>query len=254
MKIRRFVRNTRGSAAIPVAVIMAMIVVVSLVQNIFIWEQTITAADRIRMNEHIDIDTINIADGQIDLKVTNTGEEIAHVVAIWINQTRYPVDWYLNSGESKSDIGLELTLSSPLHNASEQLISVITARGNAAHETYYPPSPENPPPWWQESGYPLVVLPAESAVDPITNTLSLAVWNRFDSAIEVDLLICTRVDVAGTSSSKVLVVPVDWLIESENRGYIEAVLENAVISGNGLRIELVSSHNWVVGAYVFLYP
>jgi hypothetical protein len=231
-----------------------MIVVVSLVQNIFIWEQTITAADRIRMNEHVAIDTIQIAEGQLDLTVTNTGEEIAHLIAIWVNQTRYSIDWYLNSGETKAGIGLELALSPTPHNASEQLISVVTARGNADYKTYYPPSPENPPQWWQESGYPLVVLPAESSIDQTTNTLSLTVWNRFENTIEVDLLICTRVDVAGTSSSKVLVVPVDWVIESENRGHIETVLENAVISGNGLRIELVSSHNWVVGAYVFLYP
>jgi hypothetical protein len=247
---RRLSTNKRGGFSVAIAVVMAMIVVVSLVQNILIWNHTITATDYARMNEHIDIKTIHIEDGTLDIEVMNAGDEITHLVSLWVNQTRYRIDLHLNSGESIAGVGSELTISPLPNNESIQLISVITARGNAAITEYTPPGPENPPPWWNEATYPVIIDPVESSIEGIN--LHLDAFNRFGEDIDIDLIVCTRV-TAGTTSSKVQVINVDWTIPSEDNSVIDVLVDISVLNGDGLRVELVSSHNWIVGAYFFLF-
>jgi hypothetical protein len=204
------------------------------------------------MSELIEIEAMTINDGTLDIEVMNTGDEITHLVAIWVNQTRYRIDVHLNSGESKSGIGSELTISPLPNNESVQLISVITARGNAAIMEYKPPGPDNPPPWWDESAYPILIDPINSYVNRASQNLHLHVFNRFGEDITIDLIVCTRV-TAGATSSKVEVINVDWTVPSEETGIIDVLVDNAVLLGDGLRVELVSSHNWIVGAYFFLF-
>jgi hypothetical protein len=230
---------------------MAMIVVVSLVQYIFVWNQTLMDKDRERIDESITIASIRIEGGQLSATLINTGEGIAHIVGLWVNKTRYDQSFYLNAGESKTEVGSNLTLIPQPNDESEQLITIVTKRGNAATKTYSLLSLETPPAWWEESSQPIVVLPENSSLDG--NTLYLEVYNRYFETIDVDLIVCTRIVVGTSSSSKVQVVNVDWQVPSKEISNLEETLDNAVTNGDGLRVELVSSHNWVVGTYIFIY-
>jgi hypothetical protein len=60
--------------------------------------------------------------------------------------------------------------------------------------------------------------------------------------------------VVGTSSSsKVQVVNVDWQLPRGDISSLEETLDNAVTNGDGLRVELVLTHSWVVGTYIFIF-
>ena len=67
------------------------------------------------------------------------------------------------------------------------------------------------------------------------------------------MIVCTRIVTDSPASSKVHIISVKWTLPGEIISSIEVEVDASVLTGSGLRVELVSDHNWVVGCYIFLY-
>ena len=137
---RRFRTNQRGAgAAVAVALIMSMILVVALVQNVYIWGQTLTTEEADRAHESIIIpDIYTIDSSTLVLVVKNTGSVDARLVGVWVeplvapNATqRLTINQYV-SIEQMKDIILSATQLNGTNFAEDHLYTVITERGNFA--------------------------------------------------------------------------------------------------------------------------
>ncbi|UCH02784.1 MAG: hypothetical protein JSV20_03080 [Candidatus Bathyarchaeota archaeon] len=128
--------NKKGGTSLAIAIIMALVVLSAFIQNIVIWGQTLAAEDTDRLNEQIDIEAVYFLDGQLNIMVRNTGEVTAHLVALWINDTRYMINYYLNVEESVIGIGEDLIFAPMPNMNSNQIVTVFTERGNSGTTTY----------------------------------------------------------------------------------------------------------------------
>lgn len=147
MRKFRIIKNRKGGASVAIAVIMAMIVAVSFVNQILIWGQFLNSEDRDRLNESIEVVSIEFDEGDIVVNVKNTGSVTAHIVALYIEPTnteketaRYGleegIDNYLDP-ENTKDIAKGLVSDPGLEPISDEFIAtVVTERGNSDSETY----------------------------------------------------------------------------------------------------------------------
>ena len=134
-------KNKRGGVSTVIAMVMAMTVVFSVVTNIFLWEQVLHREEQDRAAERFTIGTIYItSNGTACFPVANTGTVTIRLAGLWINDTRYAIDYLLNPTEQTIipiPKDLELTAESTFN------VVIVTQRGLAA-TSKYPPTLEVP--------------------------------------------------------------------------------------------------------------
>jgi hypothetical protein len=134
-----------------IAVIMAMVLVVSFVQNVVIREQVLRAEDNNRLNEMVAIETVFFnTDGNLTIDIVNTGGVPTHLIGLWVyNLTVYDrteLDHYLDVQHSYS---IEVNVDHLAFDADDVfIVKTITERGNVYSQTYS----LDPPPGVKESG------------------------------------------------------------------------------------------------------
>ena len=155
---RSVVRRHRGGISTAIAIPLAMIVIVSLVQNIYVGNQYITDDNRERLQEYLSIEQIYFdVNENLVVSVRNTGAVDARLVAVWVEPTTSPNETqrFTVSRLIGSDLTQDLTIDHATLNAlvsftDDFSVTVVTERGNLVTETYtfIEPSPvgyNNPP-------------------------------------------------------------------------------------------------------------
>jgi hypothetical protein len=151
MRVLGFTQDQRGGVSVAIALLLVLSVVVSLVQNVYMWNQHVSAEDRDRLKESITIDNVYF-DVNMDLvvNVRNTGSVDTHLVAVWlesltvINETlRVGADAYLDVDQVHDLIIDQTELSASSKITGDFIVSVFTERGNivATAYTFVAPSP-----------------------------------------------------------------------------------------------------------------
>jgi hypothetical protein len=139
---RRWKESRKGSSALVVSYILALIIAISVVQNIVVSGQTLAAEEWARTNEHIAVDTIYFDEGyNLILTVTNVGAVNTHLVAVWVEPLdpqkpimRYVIDQQLEIQETDNVV---LRDSGQLLDIFDEFrVSVFTERGNIAYKKY----------------------------------------------------------------------------------------------------------------------
>jgi hypothetical protein len=123
---------------------MAIVVVVSLIQNIYMWNQSVSAEDRDRLKESIAIDHLYFnVNNDLIVNVRNTGSVDTHLVAVWIesltvaNETlRVITNEYVGTDQVKDIIIDETVLNPSVKITGQFIVTVFTERGNAVAEAY----------------------------------------------------------------------------------------------------------------------
>jgi hypothetical protein len=123
---------------------MAMIVVFSLIQNVYMWNQEVSAEDRVRLNEVIAIDLIYFdVYNDLIIDVRNTGSVDSHLVAVWIESMtapneihRFSVDEYVPSDLTKAVELPSEAVNTTFTFIDEFKVTVFTEFGNSVTETY----------------------------------------------------------------------------------------------------------------------
>jgi len=135
---RKIKQNKKGSTALAIAVVMAMAIVIPIITNIVYWEQALAAEDRNLLNEQIKIVFVGFGtEAELHIHVKNVGTLTAHLVSIWINHTRYPIDRYLKVGEVITDLGKEYQLDPSFDPRYDVFpVSVFTERGSSDTTMY----------------------------------------------------------------------------------------------------------------------
>lgn len=262
---RRLMRNRRGGVSVAIAVMMAMVIAALFINKITIWGQVLEREDKDRFNEVIEISSIQFIEDETKLivEVRNTGSVTAHIVTVYIKPidpmmitTRYGmeegIDIYIDPGATKQVIPETLELHPIVYPYDDFVISVHTERGNSNSKTYTletsPPYPE----WFAESANPLVILPEESSLNK-KGDLDLTIWNRANVDIELNLLVTTSITVGNNPPApKIQILNIDYICKAGQK--LNILTDVEIQQGaNGARIELVSSHSWVVGQYVFIF-
>ena len=155
---RSVVRSRRGGISTAVAILLAMIVVVSLVQNIYIGNQYVSAEDRERLQEYLAIEQIYFdVNENLVVSVRNTGAVDSQLVAVWVDPTtstnetqRFTVNKLVGSDQTQ-DVVIDHTSLNALVSITDGFsVTLFTERGNSVAETYtfIEPSPvgySNPP-------------------------------------------------------------------------------------------------------------
>jgi hypothetical protein len=137
---------------------MAMIVIVSLVQNIFIRNQQVTDHDRERLQELLLIEQVFFdVNENLVISVRNTGAVDAQAVAVWIdpisssNETqRFIVNSFIGIDQLQEIVLTHPTVNALVSITDEFVVTIFSERGNAIAKTYTfrEPSPvghDNPP-------------------------------------------------------------------------------------------------------------
>jgi hypothetical protein len=151
MRVRSFIQHQRGGVSVAIALLMALVVVVSLVQNIYMWNQSVSAEDRNRLKESLAIDHVYFnVNMDLVVNVRNTGSVDTHLVAVWIeprtvvNETlRVGADAYMDV-DHVQDIIIDATeLSASIKITGTFIVTVFTERGTAVAQayTFLAPSP-----------------------------------------------------------------------------------------------------------------
>ena len=116
-----------------------MILVVALVQNVYIWGQTLTTEEADRAHESIVIPEIyTINSSTLVIVVKNTGSVDAHLVGVWVEPVAAPnatqrltINQYVSIEQTK-DIILSAAQLNGTDFAEDHLYTVVTERGNIA--------------------------------------------------------------------------------------------------------------------------
>lgn len=123
---------------------MAMIVVCSFIQNVYMWSQEVSAEDRERLNEFIMIEIVyfNVEDDLV-IVVRNTGSVDAHLVGVWVEPLAAPnatqrltIDVVLESDQISEVILDDTRLSSYVTFTDDFILTVFTERGTSSTTTY----------------------------------------------------------------------------------------------------------------------
>ncbi len=141
---RSLVRRNRGGISTAIAIPLAMIVVVSLVQNIYLRNQYITDDNRERLQEYLSIEQIYFdVNENLVVSVRNTGATDSRVVALWVEPTASPNETrrFTVSSLIGSDLTQEITID---HSTLNELVSftdvfsvtLVTELGNLVAETF----------------------------------------------------------------------------------------------------------------------
>lgn len=155
---RRLKRNRKGGASVAIALIMAMIVVISFVNNIILWGYVMSAEDRDRLNERIEIEVVQFTPLNVfEVEVRNIGSVTTHIVAVYLEplesgeEIRYGldsgIDFYLGLDEVKNVWPRELFPKFGM--LDDFVVTVLTERGNSDSKIY---TYETSPPYMPEVG------------------------------------------------------------------------------------------------------
>lgn len=147
LPFKKLRRNHRGGASVAIAITIAMIVVISVVNNIIVWGQVLNAEERAMLDERLSIVHVYFdLDDTLCVDMKNTGPVSAHLISLWLNETRYALDVYIDAEASKT---LKMsTLDPPLTLNDIFTVKACTRRGNIVITTYSP----DPPPEVKEGG------------------------------------------------------------------------------------------------------
>jgi len=131
--MRSLLGNRKGGVSVAIAILMSMLVLFSVVTNVFVWERALREEDIKKGKEELEIQRIYMNDNGLCVEIQNTGSITTHLVALWINETRYSIDYYLNPEDEETIVK---TLSLNPESALE--VTVVTERGNVVTGTYSP--------------------------------------------------------------------------------------------------------------------
>ena len=140
--MERLKRNRKGSTGVTLAYILALVLAISVVQNIFMSGNALALEEWDRTNEHITIDTISFDQGyNLILSVTNIGAVDTRLVAVWVEPLdpskaimRYPINQHFEMQETDNIV---LPDSGQLLDIFEDFrVTVVTERGNQAYKKY----------------------------------------------------------------------------------------------------------------------
>jgi hypothetical protein len=137
-------RNRRGGATVAIAVVMSMVLVISFVQDILLYDQVMRTEDRDRLNEQIEIEKVWFDVGyKLHVDVRNVGSVPARIIALWIKPdhpaketARYKLGLYLGVEELKDVLPDDLVLDPPLSMLEEFTVTAFTERGNSGSSDY----------------------------------------------------------------------------------------------------------------------
>jgi hypothetical protein len=136
-QLTKLVHNSRGGVAVPIAVVMSMVIIFSLVTNIFVWEAALREEDIKRSQEKLEIQKIYMSSNTTHLEIKNLGSVTTHIVALWLNDTRYSKSLHLNVGDIK------ILNHTYIDRESTFDVTVVTERGLPVTKTYSPePTPD----------------------------------------------------------------------------------------------------------------
>jgi hypothetical protein len=189
MLLKKWKNNQKGSTGVVAAYILALVVAISLVQNIFVAGQTLAAEEWARTNEHIAIEEIYFDQGyNLIITVTNIGAVDTQLVAVWVEPLdpqkpvrRYSVDLQLEIQETDDVL---LPDSGQLLDIFEEFrVTVFTERGNQGYKKYqYRLSPFYDPSvgelgvfriQWFYNKYASVQNPPDSQGQPVATAVSI---------------------------------------------------------------------------------
>jgi hypothetical protein len=121
-----------------------MILVVALVQNVYIWGQTLTTEEADRAHESIIIPEIyTINSSTLVIVVKNTGSVDAHLVGVWVEPLAAPnatqrltIDVVLESDQISEVILDNTRLSNYVTFTDDFILTVFTEKGTSSTKTY----------------------------------------------------------------------------------------------------------------------
>ena len=125
-----------------ISYMMALVIAISVVLNIFMVGNTLTREEWARINEHISIDSIYFDQGyNVIFNVNNIGAVETRLVALWVDPLdpqkairRYTIDQHIEIQESTNIV---LPDSDQLLDIFEDFrLTVFTERGNQAYRKY----------------------------------------------------------------------------------------------------------------------
>lgn len=156
--LKRLVMNRRGHGGVAIAVILAVIFIISIFQNVIFWGETINTEEWVRTNEHITIEAIYFdSEYNLVIEVMNVGAVRSHLVAVWVQPLdpkktvkRYVIDQYV---EVRDTAVVVLPDSDQMLDIFEEFrVTVLTEGGNSGYSRYsYETSPLYNP-WVSELG------------------------------------------------------------------------------------------------------
>ncbi len=175
---------------------MALVIGILVVQNIFVFGNTLTLEEWARTNEHIMIDSIYFDQGyNLIFNVKNIGAVETRLVAVWVEPLdpqkairRYTIDRHIEIQESDNIV---LPDSGQLLDIFEEFrVTVFTERGNQAYRKYeYRLSPLYDPAvsdlgvfriQWFFSKYTSLQNPPDIDGQPIADAVSI---NKFEDYV-----------------------------------------------------------------------
>jgi hypothetical protein len=143
-RLRKITQSRRGGVSIAVAVLMAMIVLVSIVQNVLIRNQYVTDEDRERLQESLMIEQIFFdVDENLVISVRNMGAVNTQLIAVWVDPTssanetmRFTVSTLVGIDQLQDVVLNSNLLNALISMTDEFIVTVFTERGTAEAETY----------------------------------------------------------------------------------------------------------------------
>jgi hypothetical protein len=146
--LNRLVKNRRGHGGVAIAVVLAVIFIISIFQNVILWGETINTEEWVRTNEHISIEAIYFdSEYNLVIEVMNVGAVRSHLVAVWVEPMdpqksvqRYLIDQYVEVQDTEVVV---LPDSGQMLDIFEEFrVTVLTEGGNSAYSRYsYETSP-----------------------------------------------------------------------------------------------------------------
>jgi len=141
---RSLIRSRRGGVSIAIAILMSLVVIVSLVQNIYIKNQYVTDEDRERLQENISIEYVFFdVNENLVISVRNTGAVDSKIVAVWVEPTnttsetkRFTFIKIIESDQTRNLVIENSTLNALVSMTDDFSVTVFSERGNLVSKTY----------------------------------------------------------------------------------------------------------------------
>lgn len=132
--------NRKGGISVAIAMIMAMVIVFSLVMNIFNWEQILRNEDSAKADESFQITNVHFDGSNLNITVQNSGLEVIHFTALWIDNNRTSINYFLNinqEGTFSNTTKVNVTTNDIFK------LTLVSERGSLAEAQYVPiPTPD----------------------------------------------------------------------------------------------------------------
>jgi len=145
----RLLKSTRGVSTVIGAIFFVVILLMGssllIIQARQFDEYVQTVNERARLdwerqNEAVEIESVSVVDGKLNLTVRNEGSVTAHVVSLWITERpatlhkSFPISCTVRPGETVTNVGQELEVQLSPERTYE--VKLVTERGNIAVATY----------------------------------------------------------------------------------------------------------------------